>query len=63
MDKSLKFLKEVIKPYATKQRQILKCSGDQKALVIMDVFNGQMTTAVLDAFKEANICIVFAQLI
>ena len=24
----------------------------------MDAFTGQMTTAVLDAFKEANICII-----
>ena len=57
-DESLKFLKEVIKPYVINQRQILKCLADQKARVIMDVLTGQMTTAVLDAFKEANICIV-----
>ena len=56
-DESLKFLKEVIKPYVIKQRQILKCSADQKALVIMNVFTGQMATVVLDAFQEANICI------
>ena len=54
----LKCLKEIIKPYVKKQRELLKCSVDQKALVIMDVFTGQMTTAVLDAFKEADICIV-----
>ena len=53
-----KFLKEVIKPYVIKQRQILKCSADQKAPIIMGVFNGQMTTAVIDAIKEANTCIV-----
>ena len=51
---SLKCLKEIIKPYV----KLLKCSVDQKALVIMDVFTGQMTTAVLDAFKEVDICIV-----
>ena len=34
-DESLKFLKEVINPYVIKQRQILKCSADQQALVIM----------------------------
>ena len=51
-------MKEIIKPYVIKQRQILKCSADQKTLVIIDVFTGQMTTTVLDAFKEANICIV-----
>ena len=57
-DESLKFLKEIIKPCVEKQRELLKCSVDQKALVIMDVFTGQMTPAVLDAFKEENICIV-----
>ena len=57
-DELLEFLKDIIKPYIIKQRQILKCSVDQKALIIMDVFTGQITTAVLDAFKEANICIV-----
>ena len=46
-DEWLKFLKEVIKPYVTKQRQILKYSADQKALVIMDVFTGEMKTAVM----------------
>ena len=40
MDESLKFLKEFIKLYLIKQRQILKCSVDQKALVIIDAFTG-----------------------
>ena len=40
-DESLKFLKEVIKPYVIKQRQTLKCSTDQKSLVIMDVYGGR----------------------
>ena len=34
-DESLKCLKEIIKPYVKKQRELLKCSVDQKALVIM----------------------------
>ena len=57
-EESLKFLKEVINHYVKHQRQLLKLSTNQKALVIMDVFTGQMTTAVLEAFKEANVCIV-----
>lgn len=57
-DKLLMFLKYVIKIYVIKQKQILKCSTDQKALAIMDVFAGQMKTAVLDAFRKANMCIV-----
>lgn len=43
-----------------KQKRILICPSDQKALVIMDFFTGQMITAV-DAFKETNIRIVNIQ--
>lgn len=43
-----------MKPYVIKEREILKCSADQKPLVIIDVITGQMTTAVFDAFKETN---------
>ena len=57
-DEPLKFLKEVIKPYLVKQRKILKSSAGQKELVIMDPFTGQMTTAILGVFKEANLRIV-----
>ena len=42
---SLKYLKEVIVPYVTNQRNLLNLPNDQKALVIMDVFTGQMTSA------------------
>ena len=55
---SLKYLKEVIVPYVTNQRNLLNLPNDQKALVIMDVFTGQMTSAVLEAYEQANICIV-----
>lgn len=37
------------------QQQLLKVSTDQNFLIIMDVFTGQMTTDIYDAFKEANI--------
>ena len=57
-EESIKFLKEVIEPYIKKQRELLKCPSDQKALVVMDVFTGQMTKDVLDAYKDANVCIV-----
>ena len=55
---SLKFLKEIIKPYAEKKRKSLKCAADQKVLVIMDVFTGQMTKEVINAYEKANILIV-----
>ena len=57
-NKSIKFLKEIITPYVVKQRELLKCQVDQKALVIMDVFTGQMTAVVLNAYEEANILII-----
>ena len=44
---SIKFLKEIITPYVVKQRELLKCQVDQKALVIMDVFTDQMTVKPL----------------
>ena len=57
-NESIKFLKKIITPYVVKQRQLLKCQVDQKALVIMDVFTGQMTAEVLNAYEEANILII-----
>ena len=41
-----------------KKRELLKCPGDQKVLVIMDVFTDQMTTEVINAYEKANILIV-----
>ena len=46
-NESIKFLKEIITPYVVKQREFLKCQVDQKPLVIIDVFTGQMTAEVL----------------
>ena len=53
-NESIKFLKEILTPYVVKQRELLTCQVDQKALVIMDVFTGQM----LNAYEEANILII-----
>ena len=55
---SLKFLKEIIIPYAVKKRELLNCKVDQKVLVIMDVFTGQTTAEVLIAYEDASILIV-----
>jgi len=43
---SIKLLNKVIVPYVKKQRLDLGLSPTQKALVIMDVFTGQMTSEV-----------------
>ena len=54
----MKFLKDIIKPYAVKKRETLECPVDQKVLVIMDVFTGQTTSEVLNAYEKENILIV-----
>ena len=53
----MKYLEEVIVPYFKKQRSIEGLDQDRKALVIMDVFTGQMTSEVLDNYKSHNICV------
>ena len=55
---SMKYLEAVIVPYFKKQRSIEGLDQDQKALVIMDVFTGQMTSKVLDSYKSHNICVI-----
>ena len=55
---SIKFLKKIITPYVVKQRELLLCQVNQKVLVIMDVFAGQMSAEVFNAYEEANILII-----
>ena len=43
-EECIKFLKEIIVPYVVKTRTKLKLPDDQKALLIFDVFTGQMTS-------------------
>ena len=57
-NESIQFLKEIITPCVVKQRQLLKGQVDQKALIIIDVFTGQMTVDVLNTYGEANILII-----
>ena len=57
-EETLLFLKEVTIPCVKSQQQLLKFPADQKALVIMDNFTGQMTVVTTDAFKEVRIWIV-----
>ena len=52
---SCKLVEEVLKPYINKIIERENFSIDQTSLVIMDVFTGQMTTKVLDFYKEQNI--------
>ena len=55
---SCKLAEEILLPYITKVIKQEHLPTNQKALVIMDVFTGQMTPKVLNLYKECNIEIV-----
>ena len=57
-NESMKLIDEIILPYLMRERERLN-RRTQKALVIFDVFRGQITDKVLDYFKENNIATVF----
>ena len=48
-------IEEIIAPYVKDVRKRDKLPVDQKALLIMDVFSGQMTQAVLDTLRKEDI--------
>ena len=53
-EESLKLLEEII-PYVKDELKKLKLKPLQPALMILDVFGGQMTTSVTDKLKENHI--------
>ena len=53
-----KFIEEILQPYITKITERENLPVDQKSLVIMDVFKGQVTPMVLNLYKESNIVVV-----
>ena len=52
---SIKVLEEIIILYVKKEREQLGMEKDQAALLIMDVFKGQMTSPVLKVLSNNNI--------
>ena len=52
-EESIKFVKEIILPYVVEKRKELKLPNDQKALLIFDVFTGQMTS-VFNVFIDES---------
>lgn len=52
---SIKLLNEIIVPYIKKERGTLGLKKDQPALLIMDVFKGQMTDPVLKVLADNHI--------
>ena len=57
-EESLKFLDKVIIPYVVNERKKLDLPENQKALMVMDVFTGQTTDAVVKQYQDNNILIV-----
>ena len=55
---TIRLIKEINIPYIEKERISLKLTKIQPALVIMDVFWGQMTEDILTVIKGNNILIV-----
>ena len=57
-DEVIKHLMEIVVPYVNQQRKELLLH-DQPALLIWDVFRGQLTDPVTSTLKENNIFVVF----
>ena len=55
---SLKLIEDIISPDVREERKRLGRNSDQMALLIIDVFRGQMTEPVLNILKEYNLCII-----
>ena len=57
---SISLIEDVIIPYVVSQRKSLGVGEDQYALLILDVFSGQMTEPVKEKLKENRILFVRA---
>ena len=57
-EESFKFLKEIVIPYVDNERCQLKLPKEQKAMMMMDAFTGQMTEDVVKQYQDNNILIV-----
>ena len=53
-----KFIEEILQPYIKKVIERENLPVDQKSLLMMDLFKGQVTPMVLNLYKESNIVFV-----
>ena len=53
-DESLKIMEHIIIPYVQKQRNTLKLDAEYPAMLLMDVYKGQMTDPVKEILKRNN---------
>lgn len=58
-EESIKIIEEIVSPRVKSQRERLNLSPDAPALLIMDVFRGQMTTEVMELLAEENILVTY----
>ena len=54
----IKLIDQIIVPYFRHERENLQLQDDHPALLILDVFSGQMTRVVLDKLQDNNIHLV-----
>ena len=54
-EESVKVLNDIVIPYVAKEREKLSLNEGQAALLIMDIFKGQMTDPVLTVLSNNNI--------
>ena len=52
---TLNLIEKIINPYVVRKRADLNLPADQKALIVWDVFKGQMTQPVLDKLESLNL--------
>ena len=55
---SIKVTNDVVLPYIKRERARLRLDENQTAILIMDVFHGQMTNEVISLLKENNIILI-----
>ena len=55
---TLNLIEDVINPYVVRKRADLHLPDDQKALIVWDVFKGQMTQKVIDKLASLNLELV-----
>lgn len=54
-NEAMKVLQDIVVPYVVRERESLKLTEDHPALLIMDVFKGQMTENVLKFLRDKHI--------
>ena len=52
---SLNLIDEIITPRVEKEREMLDLGKDYQALLVIDIFSGQMTDPVTEKLNENNI--------